>query len=77
MDSEPFHGSYYKIMAKLTWKVKNHLERAHGSFPVDTGCTWLILNQEKVRTLNIPVYQRQQGIQISDIDRAVIQGAGL
>lgn len=48
----------YKIEAELTWKVKNLIERAHGSFLVNTSCTRPILNQAKARRLKISVHHR-------------------
>jgi hypothetical protein len=73
---EPEHRDCYRLKAELCWRVKNHVERIHGQFLIDTGCTGPILNQDLAAKHKIPVHKRDMPIDILNAHGAIIPDAG-
>jgi hypothetical protein len=60
-----------------TWlEVKNHIERAHGLFLINTGCTGPILNQDLAAKHQIPVHKIDMPIEILNAHGDIIPAAG-
>jgi len=53
--AEPVHGQRPMLKAELNWRLKNHIQRCHGTFMLDTRCTGPILSEEFVKKEKIPV----------------------
>jgi len=76
ISDEPEHSECYRIKAELCWKVKNYVERAHGLFLINTGCTDPILNQDLAAKHQIPVHKRDMPIDILNAHGEIIPAAG-
>ena len=74
--SEPVHGQRPVLKAELNWRIRNHTDRCHGTFMLDTGCTGPILSEEFVRKEKIPVVRRASPIQMQDAQGDIMMGAG-
>ncbi len=74
--SEPVHGQRPVLKAELNWRIRNHTDRCHGTFMLDTGCTGPILSEEFVRKEKIPVVRRASPIRMQDAQSDIIMGAG-
>jgi len=76
VSDEPEHSECYRIKVELSWKVKNHVERTHGLFLIDTGCIDTILNQDLVAKHQIPVHKRDMLIDILNAHEEIIPAVG-
>ena len=74
--AEPVHGQRPMLKAELNWRLKNHIQRCHGTFMLDTGCTGPILSEEFVKKEKIPVEKRNSPIQMLDAQGDLMMGAG-
>jgi hypothetical protein len=73
---EPIHGQRPMLKDELNWRTKNHIQRCHGTFMLDAGCTGPILSEEFVKKEKIPMERRSSPIQMLDAQGDLMMGAG-